>query len=98
MENSRVQRFDAVAQALGRTIGFIRRVPRRALWVALATLGVGGGLFLGWDWLAAAGLSSVVIGLLPCAAMCAAGLCAGGHGKQGGCHGGTDASTPEEKP
>lgn len=98
MENSRVQRFDTVAQAHGRTIGFIRHVPRRTLWVGLATLGVGGGLFLGWDWLAAAGFTSLVVGLLPCAAMCAAGLCASGHGKPGGCHGGTDAASPEEKP
>lgn len=36
---------------------------------------VAGGLFLGWDWLVAAGLAPVVLGLLPCAAMCAAGLC-----------------------
>ena len=32
---------------------------------------VGGALFLGWDWLVAAGLASVALGVLPCAA----GLC-----------------------
>lgn len=36
---------------------------------------VAGGLFLGWDWLVAAGLAPIVLGLLPCAAMCAFGLC-----------------------
>ncbi|WP_018991674.1 hypothetical protein [Aromatoleum toluclasticum] len=93
MESSRVHPFHAAGQALRRPIGFIRRAPGRTLWVALATLGVGGGLFLGWDWLAAAGLTSVVVGLLPCAAMCAAGLCAGRHGKQGSCHGGAAADS-----
>ena len=33
------------------------------------------GLYLGWDWLVAAGLAPIVLSLLPCAAMCAAGLC-----------------------
>ena len=36
---------------------------------------VAGGLILGWDWLAAAGLAPLVLGVLPCAAMCALGLC-----------------------
>lgn len=36
---------------------------------------VASGLFLGWDWLVAAGLAPVVLGVLPCVAMCAAGLC-----------------------
>jgi hypothetical protein len=35
------------------------------------TLGVG----LNWAWLAAAGITPILIGLLPCAAMCALGLC-----------------------
>lgn len=35
------------------------------------TLGVG----LNWSWLAAAGVTPVLFGLLPCAAMCALGLC-----------------------
>ncbi|MBA4742770.1 MAG: hypothetical protein H2060_08700 [Azoarcus sp.] len=31
--------------------------------------------FLGKDWLAGIGLSSLALALLPCALMCAAGLC-----------------------
>jgi hypothetical protein len=33
------------------------------------------GVALNWGWLAAAGVTPVLIGLLPCAAMCALGLC-----------------------
>ena len=41
------------------------------LGVFALTLGVG----LNWGWLAAAGITPILIGLLPCAAMCALGLC-----------------------
>ena len=43
---------------------------------------VASGLFLGWDWLVAAGLAPVVLGVLPCVAMCAAGLCMSGRGSK----------------
>jgi hypothetical protein len=33
------------------------------------------GMYMGWDWLVAAGLAPVVLAVLPCVAMCAAGLC-----------------------
>ena len=36
---------------------------------------IAGGLFLGWDWLVVAGLAPIVLGVLPCLAMCALGLC-----------------------
>lgn len=42
---------------------------------------VAGGLLLGWDWLVAAGLAPLVLGVLPCAAMCALGLCMRPGGK-----------------
>lgn len=48
---------------------------RRTLYIGLAVAGAAGGLFLGWDWLVAAGLSTFIIALLPCAAMCALRLC-----------------------
>ena len=54
--------------------------PRRALIVA-ALLIVAAGLYLGWGWLAAAGIAPVLLALAPCAAMCAAGVC---MGKMGG--------------
>ena len=34
-----------------------------------------GGLALGWSWLAAVGVLPILLGVLPCAAMCALGLC-----------------------
>ena len=57
------------------------RLGRRAavvLWVA-ATIGLG--LYFGWSSIVAAGLASLVLGFLPCAAMCALGLCAASGGK-----------------
>jgi len=42
---------------------------------ALAVAGVGAGLVLGWDSLVALGLSSFILAVLPCAVMCALGLC-----------------------
>jgi len=46
---------------------------RRGWWLAgiVALAGVG----LGWDWLAAIGALPILLSLLPCAAMCALGLC-----------------------
>jgi len=50
--------------------------------VLCLTAAVGIGLFFGWSWVVAAGLSSVVLAVLPCAAMCAAGLCMGRGGSK----------------
>lgn len=44
--------------------------------IAVAILAVGGGLVLNWSWLVAAGIAPVILGILPCVAMCALGLCA----------------------
>jgi len=51
----------------------------------------------GRPWLEALGVGSAVLGLLPCAAMCAAGLCMKGGG---GCakQGGTNESAAAEIP
>lgn len=40
-------------------------------------------LYGGWDWLVATGAAAVLIGILPCVAMCALGLCMG-RGKSKG--------------
>ena len=58
------------------------RLGRRAAIVVWMAAAVGLGFFLGWSWLVAADLSSVVLGILPCAAMCALGLCGGSLGKK----------------
>lgn len=47
---------------------------RRGLLV-LGGIAVTLGLGLNWSWLAAAGITPILVGLLPCAAMCALGLC-----------------------
>src|SRR5690349_17725905 len=47
---------------------------RRALILA-AVVAAGGGLWIGWPWLVAAGIAPILLALAPCAAMCALGLC-----------------------
>ena len=58
-----------------------RLSPRTAviLWLIAA---IGLALYFGWSLVVAAGLSTLVLSLLPCAAMCALGLCAAGSGKK----------------
>jgi hypothetical protein len=66
--------------------------------VLIGAIGVGGGgaLFFGWDWLVAAGLAAVIIGVLPCLAMCALGLCMSRMGKKDDAAG-TTAPVPPKK-
>ena len=61
---------------------------RRGLLV-IAGLALVAGLTLNWGWLMAAGIAPVLISLLPCAAMCALGLC---MSRSGGTSCSTDAS------
>jgi YHS domain-containing protein len=56
---------------------------RRTLLVLAAIL-VAGGIALNWGWLVAAGLAPILIAVLPCAVMCALGLCM--HKMAGGTH------------
>jgi hypothetical protein len=42
----------------------------------------GAALYFGWEALVAAGVASVILGVLPCLAMCALGLCMGRSGKK----------------
>ena len=69
---SRVWRMLTLGHRLGRRTALV-------LWTATA---IGLGLFAGWGWIIAAGLSSTVLALLPCAAMCALGLCGGDSAKK----------------
>ena len=48
---------------------------RRILWL-IAAVALAAGLTLRWNWLVAAGVAPIIVGLLPCAAMCALGFCA----------------------
>jgi hypothetical protein len=65
------------ARAAGR---FLLADRRRVFFVAVAALGLG--LALNWSWLVAAGIAPLIVGMLPCAAMCAVGLCMGGSGNR----------------
>jgi hypothetical protein len=47
---------------------------RRGL-IILAAVAVIAGLALNWSWLVAAGIGPILLGVLPCLAMCALGLC-----------------------
>jgi hypothetical protein len=58
------------------------RVGQATTVAVLAVAAVGSGLFFGWNSIVALGLSTVVISLLPCLAMCALGICAARMGKK----------------
>lgn len=47
----------------------------RRSFIILAGVAIVGGLAFSWSWLVAAGIAPVLLTLLPCAAMCALGLC-----------------------
>ena len=59
---------------------FTRRLGWRGLTILLAA-GVAAGVFLDWKWLVAVGAAPIIIAVLPCAAMCAIGVCAMGGSK-----------------
>ena len=54
----------------------------RNVLIAGIVLAVAAGLFFGWNWIAAAGVASLILGILPCLAMCALGLCMNRMGKK----------------
>ena len=71
----------------------------RRVMIGIAVAAVIAGAALGWDWLVAAGLAPIIIGALPCVAMCAIGLCAMGKGKAAcGKRATTDAATNRDGP
>jgi hypothetical protein len=97
MQNVEVLDSKIESQGASPTNWWRRRPSRRAAIVTLAVAGAAAGLFFGWGWVVAAGLSSVVLGLLPCAAMCAAGLCMNRLGQKNACKT-TDAPETVQKP
>lgn len=48
---------------------------QRNVLISVALLGGISALSFGWDWLAAAGVASIIIAIAPCLVMCALGLC-----------------------
>ena len=72
--------------ALPRDIVYALRyyLGRRRVLVPAAIAIVGGGMLLNWSWLVAVGVAPLLLAMLPCAAMCALGLCMNhGKGKDG---------------
>lgn len=58
------------------------RLGRETAVVAWLAAAIGLGLYAGWGWIVAAGFVSLVLAVLPCAAMCALGLCGASVGKK----------------
>lgn len=72
------QRLDrSIGLSFRRILTFGGRLSQRTAIVGWSAAGIGLGVLSSWNWLVAAGLSSIVLGILPCMALCAAGLCAG---------------------
>jgi len=65
--------------------------------IGLAVAAAGIGLYLGWGWLAAAGIAPILLALAPCAAMCALGLCMKGSGGKSCAPGSTPADGKDGK-
>jgi hypothetical protein len=51
--------------------------------LTVAVVAIVAGLAFNWSWLVAAGVAPLIIGVMPCAAMCALGLCMMGMGRKG---------------
>ena len=78
-ENFQTTRASPMAGPLFALRGFLRT---RFGIIAMAALAIGGGFYMGWGYVVAAGLAPLILGVAPCAAMCALGLCmGGGHNK-----------------
>ena len=84
MEESQAMQVKASQQGCNPVLTLGGRVSQGTTLTVLAVAGAGAGLILGWDSLVATGLSGLVLAVLPCAAMCALGLCASriGHPKE----------------
>lgn len=82
MERPQEVQAGSLAQACNPILTLGGRVSQGTTLTVLAAAGLGSGLILGWDSLVALGLSTFIIAVLPCAAMCALGICASRMGKK----------------
>jgi len=62
-------------------------------WLVIGSAVIGGGLWMGWPALVAAGVAPLLLSVLPCVAMCALGLCMKGGGKS--CESARDSAEPD---
>ena len=70
---------------------------QRNLLMGIALAGGAGALVLGWDWLVAASLASIILAVAPCLVMCALGLCMNRQSKSDQTAAGTPPVTPGVK-
>lgn len=70
-------------------------LSRRMIWLALGAAALLTGAALNWNWLVLVGAAPILLKLLPCAAMCALGLCAKGACKTARGPASTSAESPE---
>ena len=82
MQKSQALQVEAAKKACNPILTLGGRVSQGTTLTVLAVAAVGSGLVLGWDSLVAAGLSGIILAVLPCAAMCALGLCARDFGRK----------------
>ena len=75
MEKSQELQTKASPQSCNPILTLGGRVSQGTTLTVLAVGGVSAGLVFGWDSLVALGLSSFILAVLPCAVMCALGLC-----------------------
>lgn len=95
MENVRnVEANTAAAQACCAPAAKSGWLSQRKLLIGVAGAGGTGALVLGWDWLVAAGVASIIIAVAPCLVMCAAGLCMSRMGKSDQTAAGTPPAPP----
>ena len=104
-DNVQMSRSGQMAGPLFALRGFLR--TRFGIF-ATAGLAIGGGLYFGWGYVVAAGLAPLILGVAPCATMCALGLCMGGgnnksqdaanpaaHASDDSCCGPTQSNSPK---
>jgi hypothetical protein len=94
MEKSQDLQVQESSQSCNPILTLGGRVSQATTLTVLAVAGVGTGLVFGWDSLVALGLSSFILALLPCAVMCAVGLCARRRGKSDGAAAPTPPAIP----
>lgn len=82
MERPQELQAKSLAQDCNPILTLGGRVSQGTTLTVLAVAGLGSGLVLGWDSLVALGASTFILALLPCAVMCALGICASRMGKK----------------
>ena len=75
--------FPATSKAATKNISRLKLwVGRRSALLLIGSAVIVAGTFLSWDWLVALGVAPLLLGALPCIAMCALGLCMSHAGRQ----------------